>query len=139
MKLLREKEPSSWFEIETNGTILPKPEFDELINQYNVSPKLENSGNESTLHERPVVYQFYAANPKALFKYVITDEQNLEEVLVLVQKYQIPNNKVFLMPEGVTPEQLKSKQQWLIEICKQHGFRFTDRLHVHVWGAKRGV
>jgi 7-carboxy-7-deazaguanine synthase len=28
---------------------------------------------------------------------------------------------------------------WLAEICKQEGFRFSPRLHVDLWGNRRGV
>jgi hypothetical protein len=26
-----------------------------------------------------------------------------------------------------------------VEICKEYGFRFSDRLHVQIWGSKKGV
>ncbi len=43
------------------------------------------------------------------------------------------------MPEGVDRETLRERGEWIVEICKQHGYRFSPRLHVDLWGARRGV
>lgn len=139
MAQLRSQSTGYWFEVETNGTLLPSSEFDALIDQYNVSPKLENSNNSQKIREKPEAYEFFAQSPKAWFKFVVAEQADLNEVLGLVAKYGIPANKVYLMPEGTSPEQLKSKQMWLVEQCKQHGFYYTDRLHIHIYGSKRGI
>jgi organic radical activating enzyme len=139
MEILRSKDESYFFEVETNGTKLPIPAFDQYINQYNVSPKLANSGNKRSLREKAEVYTYFAENPKAVFKFVQTKEEDLEETLGLIRQYNILANRVYLMPEGTSPEALKAKQLWLVEVCKQHGFNYTDRLHVHIYGPKRGV
>jgi organic radical activating enzyme len=131
--------PDYWFEIETNGTLRPTVEFDALIHQYNVSPKLANSNNPPQLRERPKVYRYFAANPKAVFKFVLTQRSELEEVLSLVNKYEIPPERVYLMPEGTAAAELAAKQTWLVEVCKAEGFHFTSRLHVWIYGDKRGV
>lgn len=128
-----------FFEIETNGTIMPNEKFEALIHQYNVSPKLANSNNSKKLREKPEVYRYFTDNPKAVFKFVISSEKDLTEVLTICKDYKISNKKVYLMPEGTNPEMLQKKQQWLIEICKKHQFNYTDRLHVHIYGDKRGV
>jgi 7-carboxy-7-deazaguanine synthase len=43
------------------------------------------------------------------------------------------------MPEGVDPAVLAERSRWLVEICKQEGFRFSPRMHIELWGNKRGV
>ncbi|MCO6492624.1 MAG: 7-carboxy-7-deazaguanine synthase QueE [Phaeodactylibacter sp.] len=128
-----------WFETETNGTLLPEPAFDARINQYNVSPKLANSSNPQKLREKPKAYRFFARSPKAVFKFVVAEPQDLEEVLELAERYAIPAEKIYLMPEGTTASSLAEKQQWLVEVCKQHGFWFTSRLHILIYGNKRGI
>jgi 7-carboxy-7-deazaguanine synthase len=50
-----------------------------------------------------------------------------------------PANRILLMPEGVTREVMAQRGVWLAEICKQHGYRFSPRLHIDIWGDKRGV
>lgn len=137
MTILRQEE-GWYFEVETNATLPIQPEFDELINQFNCSPKLESSGNELEIR-RTKSFPMYAENPKAYFKFVITTPKDLDEVLSVIEEYKLPRQKVILMPEGRNPQELHEKALWLVEIAKQHNFRFTPRLHVDLWGALRGV
>jgi organic radical activating enzyme len=139
MATLRRMLPIFRFEVETNGTILPTSEFDAAIDQYNVSPKLENSNNPRKLREKPKPLRFFANSPKAHFKFVVAEKQDLVEVLELLNTYAISNEKVWLMPEGTTATALAKRRKWLVEVCKTHGFRYSDRLHVQIWGSKKGV
>jgi hypothetical protein len=43
------------------------------------------------------------------------------------------------MPEGVTDDELTKRRRWLMEYATEHGYNFTDRLHIIVYGDKRGV
>jgi organic radical activating enzyme len=137
--LLRSKSSDYRFEVETNGTLSPTPDFDLAVDQYNVSAKLENSANPRRLREKPAALRFFAASPKANFKFVVAETSDLKEVLALIQTYAIAAEKVWLMPEGTSARVLARRRKWLVEICKQHGFRYSDRLHVQIWGAKKGV
>ncbi|UII19951.1 7-carboxy-7-deazaguanine synthase QueE [Fulvivirga ligni] len=139
MAALRAEDENYWFETETNGTIIPSDEFDSLINQYNVSAKLSNSNNSVSLREKPEAYTFFSNNEKAVFKFVVATKTDLEEVTSLMRKYEISPETVFLMPEGTTADKLNEKQQWLVEACKHLGTNYTDRLHIHIYGNKRGV
>lgn len=139
IKGLRALDPSYTVEIETNGTILPEPELDALLTHYNISPKLANSANPEHLRERADVLKFYAASPKAYFKFVISQEADLQEVLALQKKYGIPSRRIYLMPQGTTIADLNARQMLLVETCQQHGFNYTDRLHIRLFGEKRGV
>ena len=47
--------------------------------------------------------------------------------------------RVILMPEGVDREILRERSVWLAEVCKREGFRFSPRLHVELYGNRRGV
>ena len=51
----------------------------------------------------------------------------------------IPNDKVWLMPEGLTEEELKKRRVWLMELCTELGYNYTERLHIIAYGDKRGV
>ncbi len=73
-------------------------------------------------------------------KFVIDKASDLEEVdelLLQVGNYD-PNN-VLLMPQGVTAKELAVKKQWLVELCKDRGFRYCPRLHIELFGATRGT
>lgn len=137
--LLRQKGNAYRFEVETNGTLVPKPDFEAAIDQYNVSPKLENSGNTRTLREKSKALHFFSKNPKANFKFVVDRVADVSEVLGLAQRYAIAPEKIWLMPEGTLPATLKKRREWVVDICKTYGFRYSDRLHVQIWGAKKGV
>ena len=41
--------------------------------------------------------------------------------------------------QGLRAEELAARTPWLVDACKAHGFRFSPRLHILIWGAKRGV
>ena len=139
MEILLEKDSSYRFEVETNGTQTPGSRFDSLIHQYNVSPKLTNSGNPTGLREQSDTLAFFSTSGKAWFKFVIAQETDLVETESMVKKHSIPRDRILLMPEGRDAETLARRRLWLAGICLEKGYRFSDRLHVHLWGAKRGV
>lgn len=127
------------FEIETNGTIMPEPSLVKHIDQWNVSPKLANSGNAAHAREIPQAIDYFANLSNAYFKFVIVEQSDAKEVGNLVNKYNLPPSRVMLMPEGRTPEMLQERSLWLSSICANEGYRFTPRLHIMLWGDRRGT
>lgn len=126
-------------EIETNGTTKAPPRLDIRIDQYNVSPKLAHSGNPAELALLPERLAAYAADPRAWFKFVIAAPEDVGEVLALQRSYAIPSARIFLMPEGTDSATLRTREQWLVPLCLEHGFRLSDRLHIHLFGDTRGT
>jgi 7-carboxy-7-deazaguanine synthase len=51
----------------------------------------------------------------------------------------VPPGKVLLMSEGVTVESLRAKAGWLGELCKARGYRYAPRLHIELYGNRRGT
>lgn len=139
MRRLRESSGDALFEIETNGTLLPGDEFLGLISQINVSPKLANSGVAESLRSKPEVLTALARTGLADFKFVVGGDDDLREVLQLVKASELPTDRIFLMPQARSGEELEARQSGLAEIAKQHGFRYSDRLHLRLFGARRGV
>jgi 7-carboxy-7-deazaguanine synthase len=137
LTILRASDPGWTAEIETNGTCEPGGAFDAAITQYNVSPKLANSRQEEKLrlHDGPLA--FFAHSPKASFKFVITNETDLAEVADLRSRLDLAPGHIILMPEGRDPETLAERSRWLAEICRDHGYRFSPRLHIELWGPAR--
>jgi 7-carboxy-7-deazaguanine synthase len=72
-------------------------------------------------------------------KFVIAQAQDLDEVRSIVAALHVPPQKVILMPEGTATDVLRERGVWIAEICKQYGFRFSPRLHVDLYGNRRGV
>lgn len=131
--------PDMQVEIETNGTIEPPARLDVRVDQYNVSPKLAHSGNPADLALKPEMLDRWATDERAYFKFVIAQPGDVEEVRALVETHMIPPGRVFLMPEGTDSETLRSREEWLVPLCLEHGFRMTDRLHIHLFGDTRGT
>lgn len=138
--LMQQLKPrGTFFEVETNMTLKPTSDLDRLIDQYNCSPKLANSGNSKAAREISKLYPFFSKHPKATFKFVVAREGDLEEILELVDRYQIPNEKIYLMPEGCSAKELDSKIKWLLSFAKQYHFNLSDRWHIREFGNQRGV
>ena len=127
------------FEVETNGTRIPSPAFAEAVDQFNVSPKPANSGMEESLRLNTEALAYFAVSQKAWFKFVVSSPADLAEIQTIRTRFEIPASHILLMPEGRTAAQLDRSAKWLVGICRDLGFRFCDRLHVRIWGDKRGV
>jgi len=136
---LKTHNPAYHIEFETNGTLKPLPALDALADQYNVSIKLSNSNVTPEDRLNPEAIQFFAASPKSNFKFVVDTADDINEVLQLIREYNIDPATVYLMPQGRSIESLKQKENWLVDICKTYNFNYTDRLHIHIWGNKRGI
>jgi organic radical activating enzyme len=137
--MLKEAVPGLEVEIETNGSVPPPHALTQLVDQFNVSPKLSHSGNPENLALVPDLLRDWAASPKAWFKFVVADEGDISEVAELQAIYRIPAERLFVMPEGIDSETLRQRSKWLAGAALTHGWRFTDRLHIHLYGDTRGT
>ncbi len=126
-------------EIETNGTVAPHPALDPLVQQYNVSPKLKHSGNLADLALISDRLSHWAGEPKAWFKFVISSPEDLAEVLEIQQDHAIAPSRIYLMPLGTDSATLHTREHWLAPLAATHGFKYSDRLHIHLYGDTRGT
>lgn len=131
--------PDIRVEIETNGTVEPIARLDVRVDQYNVSPKLAHSGNPAELALIPAMLDRWATDARAFFKFVIAAPADVGEVLALQRAHAIPAPRVFLMAEGTDSATLRAREKWLAPLCLEHGFRLSDRLHIHLYGDTRGT
>ena len=138
-RALREFDARYVFEVETNGTLVPSVELDALVEQYTVSPKLEHAGIERSLRLRDAPLSYFAANPKSVFKFVVRDRADTTQVEELAQSYGIEPGRIYLMPLGTTSSVLKARSPDVAGACLDHGYRFSDRLHIHLFGNRPGV
>jgi 7-carboxy-7-deazaguanine synthase len=128
--------------IETAGTVF-QPVACDLMS---ISPKLKNStptGSWAERHERLRIQTGVLGELMARYEYqlkfVIGNREDVEEARGLAESLGASSARVILMPEGVDREILRERGLWLAEICKEEGFRFSPRLHVELWGVRRGV
>jgi 7-carboxy-7-deazaguanine synthase len=128
--------------IETAGTVFHPVACDLM----SISPKLSNStptggfaGQHDKLRIQPAVLGELMARYEYQLKFVIGKPEDVEEARGLVESLGAEPDRVILMPEGVDRDILRERGLWLAEICKREGFRFSPRLHVELWGHRRGV
>ena len=123
-------------EIETAGT-LAWEQSPELVDQFNVSPKLANSGNPLDRRYRPDVLRGFEADGRAIFKFVLTEPDELDEVASIVDECELTD--IWIMPEGTDAETLTARQRALAPAVLERGWNLTTRLHILLWGDRRGV
>jgi 7-carboxy-7-deazaguanine synthase len=123
-------------EVETNGTI-PPAMAEGLVGQWNVSPKLANSGVARDHRYRPEVLRRFEATGRAVFKFVVADPAELAEVQAMVGDCRLTD--VWVMPEGTDADTVTARLRALAEPVTARGWHLTPRLHILVWGDRRGV
>lgn len=137
--LLKAARPALHVEIETNGTVAVHPALDPLVDQFNVSPKLAHSGNDAALALVPERLAEWAQDGRAWFKFVVASPADLAEISGLQDRFGIASDHLFVMPEGTASSILRERSRWLAEEALERGWRFTDRLHIHLYGDTRGT
>jgi 7-carboxy-7-deazaguanine synthase len=153
--------------IETAGTVYQPVECDLMSispKLANSTPHDREEGRWAAQHDRlryqPEVLKRLMSEYPYQLKFVVSAPEDLEEIqrmlADLAQPDAVPQNRdrhgagspvqasidparIILMPEGTSPAALREKAQWIAEICKREGFRYGPRLHVDIWGDKRGV
>lgn len=123
--------------VETAGTISPKHTFDYYVAQYNVSPKLEHSGNRLEMRYKPHVLRSLNETGKAWFKFVVEDgdpKKDFAEIDKIVEECQIPTSRVQVMPEGITDYRIKSFARVIAPMALERGYGLTLRSHITLWG-----
>lgn len=139
------------FEIhfETAGTI-----FKEVVaDLVTVSPKLASSAPNALQHSEwnkrhlettpniSVLQQFLRHyKEKIVMKFVVDQTSDLMQILALIEQLpELTKKQIVLMPQARTALELQAKALWVAQLCIEHGFRYGDRIHVRLWGDKRGV
>lgn len=75
----------------------------------------------------------------AWWTFVVAQPRDLDEVHALRERFTMPTDRILLMPEGVRREGILERSLWVTDECRRHGFRYSPRLHVLLWGPRRGV
>ncbi len=130
-----------WFEglitIETNTTINVDfekfPKFKKVV--FAMSVKLSNSGELYEKRIKEEVIKKYAANKGSFFKFVIDRDLN-DEIKEITEGI---DNEIYCMPLGASKEELEKNAPFVFEFCLKHGYCYSDRIHIRLFGKKKGV
>ncbi len=122
-------------EVETSGTLAP-PRLQ--IDQWNVSLKLANSGVPEPKRINPAAI-LSLLDRETWWKFVVVNRSDVDEVCHLMERFALPRDRILLMPEGLRREEILERSTWVVDECRRHGFRYSPRLHILLWGSKRGM
>lgn len=130
--------------IETAGTVSP----DFVCDLLSLSPKTANSDPEGRWrgrHQRlrsevgpmlSLIGQF----PEYQLKFVVSHRRDVSEILRLMETLpSVDPGRILLMPEGRSPEEVARTSPLVAALCLEHGFRYTPRLHLDLFGGRRGA
>ena len=123
--------------VETAGIRRPSPYLDRHVGHYIVSPKLATSGNVEKARRQLGVLMFFAESHKADFKFVVTEPEDFSEISLLANLCSIPRDRIWVMPEGTSAEELQRKMPMVAERAVKFGYNVSTRLHVLIWGDER--
>jgi 7-carboxy-7-deazaguanine synthase len=135
--------------IETAATVAPEGIACDLAS---LSPKLLNSAPDAQEHGpwrkkheatrwQPDVVRAWIDQYPYQFKFVVSrpeDVEELEHMLAALHR-EVPRHKILLMPEATTLDKMRGRAGWLGELCKARGYRYAHRLHIELYGNKRGT
>ncbi|MHC4807800.1 MAG: 7-carboxy-7-deazaguanine synthase QueE [Planctomycetota bacterium] len=73
-------------------------------------------------------------------KFVVDCEDDLTEIDQSLKEIgNADSEKVMLMPQAATRDELLAKSPMVAELCKRTGFAFSQRLQVLLWNNQKGV
>ncbi len=113
-----------------------------------ISPKLSNSTPAdpklSAVHEDSrldlSVLRELLDHHNYQLKFVIDSQDDLSEIQQTVEEIgDVDSEKVMLMPQASTRDELLAKSPMVAEMCKRTGFAFCNRLQILLWDNKRGT
>lgn len=113
-----------------------------------ISPKMSNSIPFETelaaIHEDSrldmAVLSELISNYNYQLKFVVDSPDDLLEIQQTIEEIgNVDPEKVILMPQATTREELLEKSPMVAELCQQSGFVFGQRLQILLWDNKRCV
>lgn len=129
------------FEIETNGTMSPIDRSllpNQVKLRYNVSPKLSNSYNDYKDRIKVKILKDLNSD-NSIFKFVITNKEEVNEIKMILEEVKISPSRVYLMPEAMTQNELLKRGKRVAEIALNNNFNYSHRLHIEFYGDQRGI
>jgi organic radical activating enzyme len=129
---------------ETNGTQYidfdKHPIYKKVA--FSMSVKMSSSGEDKSKRWKPEVVNQYLVNTEgSYFKFVLSKESlETEQDEVFEFLDQVPTfGIVYCMPLGETSIEVQQNAKAVYTFAAEHGFRYSDRLHIRIFEDLRGV
>jgi 7-carboxy-7-deazaguanine synthase len=133
--------------IETAATVFA-PIACDLVS---MSPKLSNStpwkrqkGKFAAIHDGRrldvTIIQAFIDRYDYQLKFVAERRGDFAEIQQILDRLRhVDRSRVLVMAQARTKTRLREKSRWLVEQCKKHGFGYSPRLHIELFGNRRGT
>lgn len=129
-----------YIEIENECTLMPHDQLVNIVDLWNNSPKLSDSGNADFIRYQPRVLSYLSSLKNAWFKFVVSKEEDWEEIKSdFLDTNLIRKDQIVLMPLGATRQELIENREKVVEIAIRENVRYTTREHVIIWDRKTGI
>ena len=141
---------------ETNGTQKLHPEFADYLEEwswpevypgfereitFSVSPKLTCSGHTTEEAIKPEIVASYQKLGHVYLKFVIATDDDAKEALEMTERYRDAgfNGHVYFMPVGGVESVYHLNNRTVADLAMSNGVRYSDRLHLPLFGNRWGT
>jgi 7-carboxy-7-deazaguanine synthase len=139
-KFIRKYKFKPFIEIENEGVLIATSQIVSIIDQWNNSPKLSNSGMKERVRYKPEIIKQLSKFNNSWFKFVVETDKEWEEINeYFLKPGLISKEQIILMPQGQNQDELNISRPIAADMVIKYGVRFCDRLHVTIWNKKTGV
>ncbi len=123
--------------IESNATYPPK---DIRCHLASLSPKLSGDQSGPSLEEQIKIVQEWLVSYDCQLKFVVAKKADIEAVADFLERlpFAVDTKRIFLMPEGADVSEVAEKAPMVVELCREYGFRYGQRLHLELFGGGMG-
>lgn len=112
---------------------------------FSISPKLASSTPFGSAYEKEhektrinyVVLDALLKRYPSYLKFVMTSEDDLKEIQEIQKELKLPPHRIFLMPEGITRDEIIARGPAINDLCVENGYRYSPREHVILYNNKR--
>lgn len=123
--------------VETNGTKPPTGHTLARVELFAVSPKLDHAGGHRGRQDPTPADSWPTLAHKAILKVVCRNDSDVEQAAALATSWGYRPDRVWIMPEGTTPDQINATARAIADPALARGFNLSTRLHVLLWGNER--
>lgn len=129
-----------FIELENECSMMPMAALVSLVDCWNNSPKLNNSGIPASRRINPSVIETMSGMNNSWFKFVVDSERDWEEIAyTFINTGLINQNQIILMPKGSSREELEANREMVVQMAIEHRVRYSTREHIVLWDKQKGV
>jgi 7-carboxy-7-deazaguanine synthase len=103
---------------------------------FSVSAKLSASGEKWADAICPDIVLSYQRIGHTYLKFVVETDEHIQDAIRATDEYRAAGftGSIYLMPQGGVVEPYDKNKLRIANICCEHGWNYSPRLHVDLWG-----